>query len=211
MVKGWMKSNPIEYQRVALQDQRVAEAVLSGKQGKDYDKLVRVLDKDQRNSLAVGVAKAADGKAATDPLQRQYVLRAAELGFDPSVLYQRGAFRSMGTAVQANVKSSINNDAKYYVNQNPNAAIKMFGQITNPAKALSVFNSKDLPNNIRAGIAAEIGNAISPIKRDMQRVLKGNMKIAQERAAISMERMIGELKGEVGKAREAAEKAGTPP
>lgn len=205
---GWIKSgNPLKYQnRVALQDQYVAQALLRSfeKDPKKADQLSSA----QKQWMGYGLRKAIPTLAATQ--QPRMVLRAAEYGADPRTLYNMAAFRALPGTTQVSIKNTINNTPRFYNNQSGNAAISMLSQVRDPAKAVAVVNNKNLAPEVKAQIAAEIhrGAASAIASPDMRRVLKANLRIAQERAAQAMEQLLQEVKSEAIKARKAAKTAG---
>jgi len=206
--QDWIKSgNPLKYQnRPALQDAHVAEA-LAKQFEKTPDKLDSQLSRSQKQWLGFGMKKAIDRQP--DAEKPRMVLRAAALGADPRSIYRTAGFQGLSRSAQVQIQNTINNSPKYYNNQDATAAVSMISKVRDPSKAVNIMNNKNMAPEVKAAIAAEVQRgAASVLAPEMRRVLKANMRIAQERAAQAMETLLQEVKSEAIKAGQAAKKAG---
>ena len=213
LAKRFKEGIPVEYinPEVFRKDPAVAQAA-NQVRGSELDRLQNLLSSDQKEAWGEGMAGAAD--LATEPRQkREFILRSAELGYDPEKLYARSGYNDLKTAgqnVQATINNVINNSPRYYVNQSGVSAIKMMSHVSDPAKAVGIMNSENLPDHVRSSIMGELRNPGSPINRNMRRLLLGNMETANQRNAMAMQKVMTQVLKRTKAAQEAAESAKAP-
>lgn len=206
-LEEFFSRNPFTAQNnVALEDGRVAEAIMSVRKG-DLEKLESIMTIDQRRSLGVGVAEAAEGKDVDT--RSAYVQKSIRLGVDPEDVLATSAFtRDMPDATKTRIQNKVYNDASFYVNQSPNVAVKMMSKVTDPEQAVKIVNNNKVSPAARAAILGELKLSDSEIKPQVRKALRGNSKLAIERSIQDLQGALEDITKETKKASKFAKAAG---